>query len=81
MGSLFGKIAKVSKEDDGPSNEDIDREFDGEIADIALKKVDAVDAAAILDPGYKIAGAWPSLLIWRRFIRRSAGAVDGRLIT
>jgi hypothetical protein len=63
MGSLFGKIAKVSKEDDGTSNEDIDREFDGEIADITSKKVDAVDAAAILDPGYKTAGAWPSLLI------------------
>ena len=63
MGSLFGKIAKVFKEDDGPSNEEIDREFDAAIADIDSKKVDAVDAAAILDPGYKIAGAWPSLLI------------------
>ena len=55
-GSLFGRLADALKEDDGPSNEEIDAEFDKAMADIEKVKVDKVDAAAILDPGYKVAG-------------------------
>lgn len=54
--SLFGRLVNALKDDDGPSNKDIDREFDQAIVEIDSTEVNKVDAAAILDPGYRVAG-------------------------
>jgi hypothetical protein len=76
-GSLFGRLANALKEDDGPSNEDIDREFDQAIAEIDATDVSKVDAAAILDPGYQVAGGMVYIIKLTEIYDKIGGR-DGR---
>ena len=77
-GSLFGRLADALKEkDDGPTNEEIDAEFDKAIAEIDKIKVDKVDAATILDPGYKVAGGMVYVINLTEIYKKIGGR-DGR---